>query len=188
MRPPFAVWLTGLPCSGKSTMAEMLCGALEERGRHAEILDGDVLRRLLSPDLAFARADREEHGRRVAARAESVMREGRVPIVSLVSPYQSMRDYARSRLSPFVEIHTDCPLGVCEARDVKGMYRLARAGRISRFTGISDPYERPASPELTLDTARFSPQKCLQKVLQYLEKDSLLQNSTEIHKFFVFNN
>ncbi len=186
MSAHFAIWFTGLPCSGKTTLAELLCLELEARGFYPQALDGDVLRRVLSPDLAFSRSDREEHGRRVTLLAASFLKEGRIPVVSLVSPYRSIRDFARQHLAGFVEIYTDCPLSVCEARDVKGMYRLARKGKIDRFTGISDDYEPPLNPDLVLRTDRLSPAECIRRTLDVLSKNPSLKLSRKMTQLQYF--
>lgn len=164
----FTVWFTGLPCSGKTTLATSLVRALAARGIFPRLLDGDTLRRSISPDLGFSKADREMHNRRVILLALSLTAGGAPAIVSLVSPYRSMRAFARERLAPFTEIYLRCALDVCEARDVKGMYRRARKGEIAHFTGVSDVYEEPEAPELVLDTDRMEPAECLEKIIKSL--------------------
>lgn len=155
MRGP-TIWLTGLPGAGKSTIATALADEFAEAGRRAEIIDGDVLRRGPSSDLGFSKADRDEQVRRAVGLAAEITASGAVVIVSLVSPYRDARDGARGRLQPFLEVHVDCPLDVLVARDPKGHYRDAIAGRLPHFTGVSDPYEAPLAPDLRVETDRES--------------------------------
>ena len=170
----FVLWLTGLPCSGKTTLAKACQAELEAHGRGSVILDGDELRKTLSRDLGFSRNDRLRHLDRVVSAAGCVVRQRRVAIVAMVSPYQIMRDKARDGLKPFIEVFLRCPLGVCEKRDVKGMYRLARAGKLARFTGVSDVYETPAFPEIIVDTDRDDAGFCTKQILNFLKKDGFL--------------
>ena len=145
------VWLTGLSGSGKSTIAVELEQQLLAAGRPCYLLDGDNLRMGLNGDLGFSAEDRDENVRRVAHVARLVADAGLVAVVPLISPYRSARDFARSLHDaadlPFVEVHCDTPLEVCEARDPKGLYQKARAGEITGMTGIDDPYEAPEHPE-----------------------------------------
>jgi bifunctional enzyme CysN/CysC len=148
------IWLTGLSASGKSSVAVEIERQLVAAGRSAYLLDGDNLRHGLNADLGFSAADRAENVRRVGEVARLFADAGMVAVVSLISPYRADRDGVRARHAeaglPFVEVHVDTPLAVCEARDPKGMYAKARAGEISGFTGVDDPYEAPRTPELTL--------------------------------------
>lgn len=164
----FAIWLTGMPCSGKTTISYALQKELNFFGIDASVLDGDVLRKEISKDLGYSRQDRETHISRVTDLAESLQRRGTPVIVALISPYAQMRAWARDRLSGFIEVYLRCPLHVCEARDVKGMYRLARERKIAQFTGISDVYEEPAAPELALDTDRTGVDSCVASILDVL--------------------
>jgi adenylylsulfate kinase len=152
----FTVWLTGLPCSGKSTIALGLARKLLRRGRAVEVLDGDVVRQSLSHGLGFSRADRDLNTARVAFVANLLARNGVVVVVALVSPYRAARDEARRFLGEFFEVHVSCSLSECERRDVKGMYGRARAGTLQGFTGVDAPYEPPLRPELTLLTEHQS--------------------------------
>lgn len=148
------VWFTGLSGSGKSTIANELERLLVAAGQPAYVLDGDNLRHGLNADLGFAAADRDENVRRVAEVARLFADAGLVALVPLISPYRKARERARQAHDiaglPFVEVFVDTPIEVCEARDPKGLYRKARAGEIKGFTGIDDPYEPPANPELVL--------------------------------------
>ncbi|MGH1573084.1 adenylyl-sulfate kinase [Methylobacterium sp. P31] len=151
---PVIAWLTGLSGAGKSTLAAEADRMLVAAGRHSAVLDGDNLRHGLNADLTFSPADRSENVRRTAEVARLMAESGAVVIVSLISPYRADRALARRIAGdiPFLEVFVDTPLGLCEARDPKGLYRLARAGRIQGFTGISAPYEAPELPDLTIAT------------------------------------
>lgn len=149
----FCVWFTGLPSSGKSTIADQLAILLRERGRRLTMLDGDVVRTHLSKGLGFTREDRDVNIRRIGWVAAEIARHGGAAVVAAVSPYASSRDDARRFVGPnFVLIHVATPAEVCEERDVKGFYKQARAGKITGFTGVDDPYEIPANAELILAT------------------------------------
>src|SRR5438128_9479909 len=147
------VWLTGLSGSGKSTIAVALEKALWERGVHAFVLDGDNVRHGLNKNLGFSPADRTENIRRIGEVAKLFTDGGMVALTAFISPYRADRDQVRALMpDDFVEVYVDCPLDVCEQRDVKGLYQKARAGQIKEFTGISAPYEAPEKPELTIRT------------------------------------
>lgn len=163
------IWLTGLPCSGKSTIAERLRRLLGARGRRVEVLDGDLVRAGLSPDLGFGRADRDANVRRIAFVAQLLTRNGVCVIVAAVSPYAEARRRAREHIGDFVEVHVDCPLAECERRDVKGMYARARAGELRGFTGVDDPYEPPEAPEITLCTSEQDADQSARMVIRFLE-------------------
>jgi adenylylsulfate kinase len=164
----FVVWFTGLPSSGKSTLARALEGALRSRGQRVEVLDGDEIRARLGRGLGFTREDRDENVRRIAFVARLLARQGVVAITAAISPYREVRDEARSENGRFVEVYVRCPLEVCIARDVKGLYRRALAGEIPNFTGISDPYEEPLRPELVVDTEGEGPEVGLSRILRTL--------------------
>jgi len=160
----FTVWLTGLPCSGKSTIARQLARTLLKRGRRVEVLDGDIVRQNLSYGLGFSREDRDRNIRRIAFVANLLARNGVIVIVALVSPYRAARDEARRLLADFFEVHVDCPGVECERRDVKGMYKRARAGELRGFTGVDDPYEAPLNPELSVLTDRQSSEESVARL------------------------
>jgi adenylyl-sulfate kinase len=160
----FTVWLTGLPCSGKSTIAEKLALRLLRRGRRVEVLDGDTIRQELSCELGFSREDRVRNIRRVTFVAGLLARNGVIVIVALVSPYRAAREEAKRVLGQFFEVYVDCPSSECERRDVKGMYRRAREGELKGFTGVDDPYEPPVLPELTVHTARESVEESVERL------------------------
>lgn len=171
----YTIWLTGLPCSGKSTLATYLRAELVRSGVTAVILDGDDVRRWLTRGLGFSREDRQENIRRIAHVARLLTRAGVVVIVAAVSPYRDARQEARALTGRFVEVYVKCRLEVCVKRDVKGMYRKSLAGRLSHFTGISDPYEPPTRPELVVDTDRYTVRDCVQSILERLAADHYLR-------------
>ena len=146
----FVVWFTGLPCSGKSTIAEALEVELERRGVRIEILDGDVVRTNLSKGLGFSKEDRDINIRRIAFVANLIARNGGGAVTAAISPYRAIRAEARALVegdgSEFIEVYVATPAEVCEKRDVKGMWAKARAGEIKEFTGVDDPYEPPDRP------------------------------------------
>jgi adenylyl-sulfate kinase len=163
-----AVWFTGLSSAGKTTAARLLEGRLRAVGARVEVLDGDVVRTRLSKDLGFDKEDRDENIRRIGFVCELLARNGVIVVVSAISPYRSVRDEVRRQISPFVEVYMDCPLEVLIARDVKGLYKKALAGAIPHFTGVSDPYEPPLSPEVTIRSDRETPEEGVEKVWQAL--------------------
>jgi adenylylsulfate kinase len=160
------LWLTGLPCSGKTTLGRTVTERLQTSGTRAELLDGDALRRDRWHDLGFTRADREENVRRIARLTAAVEREGAVAVVCAVSPYRAGREEARGASHGFIEVYVNAPLAVCEGRDVKGMYRKARLGEIKGFTGVDDPYEAPANPEVECRTDLESIEESVAKILR----------------------
>jgi adenylylsulfate kinase len=166
------IWLTGLPASGKSTIAVALEKALWERGVHAFVLDGDNIRHGLNRDLGFSPEDRVENIRRIGEVAKLFTTAGVVNITAFISPYRADRDRVRALMQPgeFIEVYVSCPVEVCEQRDPKGHYKKARAGEIREFTGVSAPYEPPLNPEITLHTDRHTEQECVQQLLTYLEE------------------
>jgi sulfate adenylyltransferase len=169
-RQGFCVWFTGLSGAGKSTTAEVLTVLLMEHGRQITVLDGDVVRTHLSKGLGFSKEDRDTNIRRIGFVASEIVRHGGVVICAAVSPYRATRDDVRNMVGPerFVEVYVDTPLWVCEQRDVKGMYAMARRGEIKEFTGIDDPYEPPVSPEIALDTVNYSAEVNARFILDYL--------------------
>lgn len=162
------IWFTGLPCSGKSTVAEIVARELRECGRSVELLDGDVVRTNLSKGLGFSREDRDENIRRIGFVCHLLTRNGVVAIAAAISPFRSVRDEVRLKIGSFLEIYVKCPLAVCQERDVKGMYKKALSGEIPQFTGVSDPYEEPLAPELMLSTDQESAEESARKVLRLL--------------------
>ena len=150
MKSGFCVWFTGLPCAGKSTLAAYLAQYYEAQGVEVVLFDGDAVRKDVSADLGFSRDHRHANALRVATAARQVVQRGGIAVCALVSPYRKSRANAREfvGVANFIEVFVDTPITVCEARDVKGMYRLARAGKLDHFTGVSDPYEPPLQPDV----------------------------------------
>ncbi len=170
------VWLTGLSGSGKSTLAVAAERALVSRGRLAYVLDGDNIRHGLNKNLGFGPADRTENIRRIGEVAKLFCDAGLIVFTSFISPYRADRDAVRALMpaGQFVEAFVDASVETCEGRDVKGLYRKARAGEIPEFTGISAPYEAPLRPELVLDTNRQSVDESVDAILRYLEDKGYL--------------
>jgi adenylyl-sulfate kinase len=176
------LWLTGLPCSGKSTLASRLGQELQRRGHRLEILDGDVLRGTLCRDLGFSKADRDENVARIGAACGVLNKLGVVAIAAVVSPYRDARARLRASLPRFVEIYVHAPLQVCIERDVKGLYARAMRGEIANFTGVGDPYEEPLAPEIVADTATMSIEQSTKYILLSIDamkgQPALLQRGT----------
>jgi len=177
------VWFTGLSGSGKSTVAIALEHALARQGRLTMLLDGDNIRHGLSNNLGFSPSDREENIRRIGEVAKLMMETGVVTLTSFISPYARDRQMVRSRLpeGDFIEVYMNVPLKVCEERDTKGLYKLARSGKLKCFTGIDDPYETPQNAEIVLshlhpDGTERSPQDMAGTVLNYLDKHGCLHD------------
>jgi sulfate adenylyltransferase len=171
-RQGLCIWLTGLSGSGKSTTAAVLSVLLLEAGRQVTELDGDVVRTHLSKGLGFSREDRDTNILRIGFVASEIARHGGTVMCAAVSPYRATRDAVRAMMDEdqFIEVYVDTPLSVCEERDVKGMYAKARRGEIKEFTGISDPYEAPLNPEITLDTVNHTPEENARLIMRELAK------------------
>ena len=170
------LWFTGLSGSGKSTIGHRVERMLIERGAFAYVLDGDNIRHGLNSDLGFSPEDRVENIRRIGEVARLFADSGALVVSAFISPYREDRDRVRSLLGPgeFVEVFVDTPLEVCEARDPKGLYKKARAGEISNFTGLDAPYEAPEHPEVHLETAGLSVDEAAARVIRYLEEQRIL--------------
>jgi len=166
------IWLTGLSGAGKSTISHAVCRELEHSGEIVECLDGDAIRSVF-PQTGFSPEERDIHVRRVAFMASRLERHGVVVVVSLISPYRRSRAFARELCRQFVEVYVSTPITVCEARDVKGLYRRARAGQISHFTGLDDSYEPPSDPELVVDAGEVSVLEAVSRVLEALQRRRL---------------
>lgn len=166
----FTVWFTGLPSSGKSTLAKVLRDEIEKKNRHVEILDGDEVRLRLSKGLGFSKKDRDENIRRISYVAKIITRCGAVAITCAISPYKSIRQEARQEIQDFIEVFVDCELEQCIKRDLKGLYKKALSGEIKNFTGISDPYEKPDNPEITVNTSSETIEQSLKKIVSGLTK------------------
>jgi adenylylsulfate kinase len=168
--------MTGLPASGKSTLAVALEKALWDRGVHAYVLDGDNIRHGLNKDLGFSPQDRNENIRRIGEVAKLFTTAGVINITAFISPYRTDRDQVRAIMEPgeFVETFVDCTLAECERRDPKGHYKKARAGEIPEFTGISAPYEPPLKPEVVVHTDSQPEAACVQQIVAYLEANGYI--------------
>ena len=169
MRSGFTVWLTGCPGAGKTTVARSLADQLRSTGRGVEVLDGDDVRRAISPDLGFSRSDRDLNVQRLGYIAGLLSRNGVAAIVAAVSPYRAARDRVRhSHEAPFIEVFVDCSIEELIRRDQKGLYSGALRGDVAAMTGVSDPYERPLAPEVHLHTDREPAVDCSARVVRAL--------------------
>jgi adenylylsulfate kinase len=164
----FVVWFTGLSGAGKSTLAEALAPELRAAGKRVELLDGDIVRTHLSSGLTFSREDRDINVARIAFVSHLLARNGVVVLVAAISPFRAAREQARRTIGEFVEVHVAPPIEECIKRDVKGLYKKALAGEIPQFTGVNDPYEPPASPEIEIDTSRLSVESAVGQILSTL--------------------
>jgi adenylylsulfate kinase len=171
------VWLTGLSGAGKSTLGETLVPKLRAAGKRVEVLDGDIVRTNLSKGLGFSREDRDTNIARVAWVAHLLARNGVFVVVAAISPFRQTRDAARETVGDFVEVHVAAPLEACIQRDVKGLYAKAIAGEIAEFTGISDPYEAPLAPELSIDTSATSVEQGVERILRKLRELGYLEEA-----------
>ncbi|MGE5553314.1 MAG: sulfate adenylyltransferase [Betaproteobacteria bacterium] len=167
----FVLWFTGLSGAGKSTLSQLVAERLRKAGRRVEILDGDEVRQNLSKGLGFSREDRETNLHRIGFVAKLLSRNGVIAITAAISPYRDVRDAIRADIGQsFVEVYVKCPLSVCAARDVKGLYKKALAGEVPAFTGVSDPYEEPLNPEITVETDQETVEESAGRILQRLEE------------------
>lgn len=174
--PGFTLWLTGLSGAGKTTIAVSLEALLRKRHVRVERLDGDTVRQGLTRDLGFSKEDRDMNIERVTFVAKLLSRNGVGVLASFISPYHQARQQVREQTTNFVEVHVHAPLEVCIQRDVKGMYAKAIAGEIKEFTGISDPYEAPDAPEITVYTDQESVEESVEKIIRFLESRHLIQS------------
>jgi adenylyl-sulfate kinase len=173
----FTLWFTGLSASGKSTIAHLVGPELERRGRIVEYLDGDTVRTHLSKGLGFSKEDRDTNIERIGWVASRLTRHGAAVVAAAISPYEETRRKARAMVEewgPFVEVHVKASVDECARRDAKGLYEKAFAGELKEFTGVSDPYEAPSSPELVIDTEREDPERSARRVLAKLEELGLV--------------
>jgi adenylyl-sulfate kinase len=171
----FTLWFTGLSGAGKTTISHLVEKELRERGSRVEVLDGDVIRENLSKGLGFSKEDRDTNIRRIAFVADLLSRNGVPVITAAISPYREIRDEARAVMGDrFIEVFVKASVEVCAERDVKGLYEKAFKGEIKEFTGVSDPYEPPLNPEITLDTEHQSPEESAAKLLSLLEDRQLI--------------
>jgi bifunctional enzyme CysN/CysC len=167
---PCVLWFTGLSGSGKSTIANLVEKRLFGEGRHTYLLDGDNVRHGLNRDLGFTDADRVENIRRIGEVAKLMTDAGLIVVTAFISPFRAERRMVREMLAPgeFIEVFIDTPLAEAEARDIKGLYKKARAGQLKNFTGIDSPYEPPENPELRIDTTAMSPEQAADAIIEKL--------------------
>jgi len=166
----FTVWFTGIPCCGKTTIADQVAIVLKKKDYTVERLDGDVVRLGLTSNLGFSKKDRDENIRRVTFVAKKLTRNNVIVLATFVSPYREQRRNARKEIERFVEVYVRCPVEICMKRDVKGMYQKALEGKIKHFTGVDDPYEEPEHPELIVNTDTESIEESVKKVLHTIEE------------------
>ncbi|MEQ8462278.1 adenylyl-sulfate kinase [Coleofasciculus sp. E2-BRE-01] len=164
------IWFTGLSGAGKTTITQALAKTLQEKECKLEVLDGDIVRQNLTKGLGFSKEDRDENIRRIGFVSHLLTRNGVIVLVSAISPYRAIRDEVRQKVGDFLEVYVNAPLATCEGRDVKGLYKRARAGEILGFTGIDDPYEPPLNPEVECRTDQEELSESVAKVLQKLEE------------------
>lgn len=165
---PVVIWFTGLSGSGKTTISKVIEERIRSRKLRVQHLDGDAMRAIF-PGTGFSKEERDAHIRRVGLLCSMLEKNGVIVVASFVSPYRETRDFVRNLCHNFIEVYISTPLEVCEKRDVKGLYAKARSGEIKNFTGISDPYEEPKNPELSLDTSNISETEAIENVMAYLE-------------------
>ena len=183
MQKGFTLWFTGLSGAGKSTIADLVIPELAARGVLVEPLDGDVVRTHLSKGLGFSKEDRDTNIERIGWVASRLTRHGAAVLVSAISPYEETRRKARAlveEFGSFVEVHVATSVEECERRDVKGLYAKARAGELPEFTGVSDPYEEPPSPELVVATEELEPQEAAELILQRLEELEVVEAGARV--------
>ena len=174
MHKGFTLWFTGLSGAGKSTLSEVIYRRLRTAGARVELLDGDVVRTHLSKGLGFSKEDRDENIRRIGFVCELLSRNGIIAMVAAISPYRAGREEVRARIGNFVEVYVHCPIDVLAERDVKGLYKKALAGEIPNFTGVSDPYEPPLHPEITVDSSLESVDESARRIWSTLEQLGLI--------------
>jgi adenylylsulfate kinase len=165
-----AVWFTGFSGAGKSTIAEALTKKLRSEGYQLEVLDGDEIRENLTKDLGFSKEDRDTNIRRIGFVAKLLARNGVIVLVPVISPYRAIREEIRASIGDFLEVFVNAPLSVCEDRDVKGLYKQVRAGKIKQFTGIDDPYEAPINPEVECRTDLEELSESVDKIFNKLKE------------------
>ena len=170
------LWFTGLSGAGKSTLAHAVEEQLHQQGCRTFVFDGDNVRHGLCSNLGFSDEDRKENIRRIGEMSKLFVDAGVIALTAFISPFREDRDRVRSLVpqGDFIEIYCKCSIAICEERDIKGLYKRARAGEIKEFTGISSPYEKPESPELVIDTEHFSLNDCVQEIISYLQKKRLI--------------
>jgi adenylylsulfate kinase len=178
MHPGATLWFTGLSGSGKTTVSQILEERLRQAGYKVEVLDGDVVRTNLSKGLGFSKEDRDINIKRIGFVCNLLTRNDVIAIGAAISPYREVRNSVREQVGDnFVEIFCECPLDVLVERDVKGLYKKALAGEIQNFTGVSDPYEEPEDPEITVHSSTETPEESAEKIIDYLVERSILERA-----------
>jgi adenylyl-sulfate kinase len=174
MAQAYTLWFTGLSGAGKSALSIPLAEELKRRGLNVEILDGDEVRTNLSKGLGFSKEDRDTNIKRIGYVCKLLTRNNVWAISAAISPYREIRDYNRAQIGNFIEIYVECSIEKLTERDVKGLYKKALAGEIENFTGVSDPYEPPLNPEITVNSGRETIHQSFEKIVHYLEDKNLI--------------
>ena len=177
MSQAFTLWFTGLSGSGKSTLSERVAAELRKRGEKVEVLDGDEVRANLSKGLSFSKEDRDINIKRIGYVCHLLTRNGIWAISAAISPYRAIRDFNRDLIGNFIEIYVQCSIEKLTERDVKGLYKKALAGEVKNFTGVSDPYEAPLHPEITVNSEKESVEESLAKIMAALESKGCLSRA-----------
>jgi len=174
MSQAFTLWFTGLSGSGKSTLSERVAAELRRRGQKVEVLDGDEVRANLSKGLSFTKEDRDTNVKRIGYVCHLLTRNGVWAVSAAISPYRAARDFNRQMIGDFIEIFVECSIEKLSERDVKGLYKKALAGEVKNFTGVSDPYEPPQNPEISVNSEKESVEQSLGKIIGYLESKNYI--------------
>ncbi|THB64838.1 MAG: adenylyl-sulfate kinase [Desulfovibrio sp.] len=174
----YTIWFTGMSGSGKTTLSTLVFEELIKRGRAAEHLDGDVIRKNFSQELGFSQAARDMNVRRIGFFTQMLNKHGVICVVAAIAPYAQSREHNRDHIGRYIEVFCDCDLDTLIARDPKGLYKKALQGEIANFTGISDPYEHPRSPEVHVRTGKETVEQSLATILTFLEGEGLLNATT----------
>jgi adenylylsulfate kinase len=177
-RTGFVVWMEGLSGAGKTTLSREVAKRLRTGGWKVEVLDGDEVRQMFSPELGYSRKDREFHARRVSYVARMLARNGVAVLVAMITPYETSRQAARAGVGvPFTEVWLSCPMEVCRTRDPKGLYHKADSGAMQKMTGVDDPFEEPLNPELVVDTATSNVDESTRQILGHLAERGWIERS-----------
>jgi adenylyl-sulfate kinase len=174
MHKGFTLWFTGMSGAGKSTISGIIEKRLRAIGARVEVLDGDEVRTHLSKGLGFSKEDRDTNIRRIGFVCQLLSRNGVIAISAAISPYRQVREELRARIPEFVEVYVECPVEVLAERDVKGLYKRALAGEIPHFTGVTDPYEPPANPDVVVNSSKETPEESVEKIWKYLQSRQLI--------------
>jgi len=175
------LWFTGLPSSGKSTVAKRVENELVQEGIKIHNLDGDDIRGKLHPDLGFTKEERGTNNKRIAFIADVLNRNNVGAIVAAISPFEEYREYAREMIDNFILVYTECPVETCKERDPKNLYQKAEEGEIPNFTGVNHPYQEPENPEVHVNTEEQSPEECKEAVLKHMREKGYLEKKRDEH-------